>query len=121
MIHFAIAAMHLLATTSPVGEPRVSADVVTARFEGLSLADGLESCLITVKMRKGWYIFANPSGNELAQADSKAGVKRDPKRSVVFTIALDSKPRRCTRNERTRTKRRSPSGYSGRRRRTPSG
>jgi len=91
MIPFAIAAMQLLATTPPVGEPRVSADVGTARFEGLSLADGLESCLITLRIRKGWHVYASPSGKELAQADAKAGVKREPKQSVTFTIEIGDK------------------------------
>ena len=92
MISFAIAAMQLLASTPLVGEPRVSADVVSARFEGVSLADGLESCLLTLRVRKGWHIYATPSGKELARADAKAGVERDPKRSVTFTIAIDGKP-----------------------------
>ena len=44
------------------GRPEKSSDVVEAKLDRFTIADGLESFFVTLKVAKGWHVYANPVG-----------------------------------------------------------
>lgn len=89
MVPIAIA-IQLLAV--PPGAPRLSADVVRVEFARYTIADGLESCFVTLKVRAGWHVLAAPaSAKETKAADAKAGITTDAARGVRLEFLLDGR------------------------------
>lgn len=75
--------------------PRSSAAVVTASFERFTIADGLESCFVTLRIKPGWHVHANPaSDKEAAKLLGKAGggATTDAVRGVTLEVRLDGQP-----------------------------
>jgi hypothetical protein len=92
MIAFGTTVLQLLALATPwlAEVPQSSAAVVEATFARYSIADGLESCFVTLKVKKGWHVYANPTRTkEEAAADAKAGVKPRPAGGVACEFLLD--------------------------------
>jgi hypothetical protein len=79
-----------LATPGFVELPRSSAAVVSASFARFTIADGLESCFVTLKVKPGWHVYANPaSARESAKADAAPGITTDAARGVTMEFRLD--------------------------------
>jgi hypothetical protein len=61
--------------------PKESADVVTVTFERGSIANGLETYFVGIKVAKGWHIYANPVENkELAASTTVVEFEVDGKK-----------------------------------------
>jgi hypothetical protein len=89
MLPLAIA-VQLLAV--PPGAPRSSADVVRTEFARHSIADGLESFFVTLKVERGWHVYAAPaSAREREKEDARAGITTDAARGVRFEFLLDGR------------------------------
>ena len=54
----------LLAAGAARAEPVRSADVVELKLERYTIADGLETYFVTLKVRKGWHLHAGPVGGK---------------------------------------------------------
>jgi hypothetical protein len=52
----------LLAAGPADDGPKQSADVVEVKLQRGSLADGLETYFVSLKVAKGWQVYANPAG-----------------------------------------------------------
>jgi hypothetical protein len=95
MILFTTGVLKMLALATPwfADVPKKSATVVTAEFSRYTIADGLESCFVTLKVKHGWHVYANPAGaKEQAKADAKEGVKTDPAAGVTMEFWIDGMP-----------------------------
>jgi hypothetical protein len=95
MLPFALETLRLLAIVLPlpaVEDPKASADVVAITLERGSLADGLETYYIGIKLARGWSMYAHPAAaRETVKDDAKAGVKTDAKLASTFEMLLDGK------------------------------
>jgi hypothetical protein len=80
-------ALLLLAAGRADGGPEKSADVVEVKLERFTIADGLESFFVSLKVAEGWHVYANPAGAK-ALADSATTVEFliDGKRAATNDI-----------------------------------
>jgi hypothetical protein len=81
--HILGAALMLVAARADE-KPKTSADVVKVRFYPGSLADGLETYYVEVKVAKGWHVYANPGG-------VKGGAKAEAHVTRVIEILAHGK------------------------------
>jgi hypothetical protein len=71
----------LLATGLTNDQPTESADVAQVALEQGSIADGLESFYVRLKVTKGWHVYANPVGAKAAGGSA-----------TVVKFLIDGKP-----------------------------
>jgi hypothetical protein len=86
---YVLYAVHLVAIAGAgqAGAPKLSADVVEVKLERGSIADGLETYFVSLKVAKGWHIYANPVGPKaVAEHTTTMEFFIDGKRAAVNDI-----------------------------------